>query len=106
MVHFILPQAFRAIVPSLITQFVSIVKDTSLGYVISVNELTFAANQINSTLLTRPFQVFGILAITYFVICFGLASLARLAERKLTQSRSVATASAGTPAPKTEASLT
>lgn len=94
MLHFILPQALRAVVPSLITQFVSIVKETSLGYVISVNELTFVANQLNSTLLTKPFQVFGILAITYFVICFSLASLARLVELRFRVRSRTATAQA------------
>lgn len=86
-VHFILPQALRAMVPSLISQFVSILKETSLGYVISVNELTSVAHQINASLLTRPFEVFGILALTYFILCFGLASLARLLERRLTVGR-------------------
>ena len=33
----------------MLSQFVSTIKETSLGYVISVNELTFAANQINNT---------------------------------------------------------
>jgi polar amino acid transport system permease protein len=44
----ILPQALYNMVPALVSQFVSTIKETSLGYVISVNEVTFAANQINS----------------------------------------------------------
>jgi polar amino acid transport system permease protein len=87
MMYFILPQALRAMLPSLISQFVSIVKDTSLGYVISVSELTFVANQLNSSLLTRPFQVFGILAITYFILCFSLASLARWIDLRLSRQK-------------------
>lgn len=83
--YFILPQALRAMVPSIISQIVSIVKETSLGYVIGVNELTYVANQVNSTLLTRPFEVFGILAISYFVVCFTLATIARVIDRKFTQ---------------------
>ncbi|MEO8118354.1 MAG: amino acid ABC transporter permease, partial [Rhodoferax sp.] len=58
----ILPQALYNMVPAMVSQFVSTIKETSLGYVISVNELTFAGNQINSTLLTKPFEVFIILA--------------------------------------------
>jgi polar amino acid transport system permease protein len=38
-----------------------------------VNELTFAANQVNNLVLTKPLQVFGILAIIYFVVCFTLS---------------------------------
>jgi polar amino acid transport system permease protein len=82
MTYFIVPQALRAAVPSLINQFVSIIKDTSLGYVISVAELTYVGNQISSSLLTRPFEVFGILALMYFVLCFAIASLARAIDAR------------------------
>lgn len=83
----ILPQALYNMVPGMISQFVSTIKETSLGYVISVNELTFAANQINSTLLTKPFQVFLILAAIYFVLCFSLTQVARSLERRITNKR-------------------
>jgi polar amino acid transport system permease protein len=84
----IMPQALYNMVPSLISQFVSIIKETSIGYVISVQELTFAANQINSNLLTRPFPVFLILAITYFAVCFVLTQCAQHLERTITRKRS------------------
>jgi polar amino acid transport system permease protein len=83
----ILPQALYNMVPSMLSQFVSTIKETSLGYVISVNELTFAANQINSTLMTKPFEVFAILAGVYFVLCFSLTQLARLIERRVARRR-------------------
>lgn len=83
----ILPQALYNMVPAMLTQFVSTIKETSLGYVISVNELTFAANQINNALLTKPFQVFLILAVMYFVLCFSLTQLARGLERRITRKR-------------------
>ena len=88
--HFwvILPQALYNMVPSIINQFVSIIKDTSIGYVISVQELTFSANQINNNLLTHPFPVFIILAITYFVVCFVLTHCAQYLERTVTRKRS------------------
>lgn len=87
---FILPQALRAMLPSLISQFVSITKDTSLGYVIGVAEVTFVANQLNSMLLTKPLEVFGILAITYFILCFSLASLARWIDIRMSKKTPVA----------------
>ncbi len=68
----ILPQALFNMLPSMLSQFISTVQDTTLGYVINVQELTFAANQVNNQLLTQPFQVFFILAVTYFVVCFTL----------------------------------
>jgi polar amino acid transport system permease protein len=84
----ILPQALYNMVPAMISQFVSTIKETSLGYVISVNELTFAVNQINSTLLTKPFEVFLVLAAIYFVLCFSLTQVARHVERRITLKRS------------------
>lgn len=83
----LLPQALYNMVPAMISQFVSTIKETSLGYVISVNELTFAANQINNTLLTKPFEVFLLLAAMYFVLCFSLTQLARYLERRISEKR-------------------
>lgn len=83
----ILPQAIYNMVPSMLSQFVSTIKETSLGYVISVNELTFAANQINSSLMTKPFQVFAILAAIYFVLCFTLTQLTRYLEQRVARRR-------------------
>jgi polar amino acid transport system permease protein len=85
--HIILPQALYNMLPSMLSQFISTIQDTTLGYVINVQELTFAANQINNQLLTKPFQVFFILAITYFVVCFTLTSLAHLAEHRIAKRR-------------------
>lgn len=83
----LLPQALYNMVPAMVSQFVSTIKETSLGYVISVNELTFAANQVNNTLLTKPFQVFIILAGIYFLLCFSLTQLARYLEQRIAKKR-------------------
>ncbi|MDB6454942.1 amino acid ABC transporter permease [Falsirhodobacter sp. 20TX0035] len=75
----ILPQALFNVLPGITSQFISTIKETSLGYVIAVNELTFAANQVNNLLLTQPLQVFTILAAIYFILCFVLSrGLSRL----------------------------
>ena len=83
----ILPQALYNMIPAMLGQFVSTIKETSLGYVITVNELTFAANQVNSALMTKPFPVFLLLAIIYFVLCFSLTQLARHLERRIAARR-------------------
>lgn len=85
--YIILPQALYNMLPSMLSQFISTIQDTTLGYVINVQELTFAANQINNQLLTKPFQVFFILAITYFVVCFTLARLTHLLEQRIARRR-------------------
>jgi polar amino acid transport system permease protein len=86
-----LPQALFNMLPSLLSQFVSTVKETSIGYVISVQELTFAAGQINSSLLTRPFEVYMTLSLIYFAVCYSLTRAAHVLERRLLARRSGAT---------------
>ena len=81
--YVILPQALYNMMPSMLSQFVSTIKETTLGYVINVPELTFAANQINNRLLTKPFEVFFILAVIYFVVCWSLTQLANWLERRI-----------------------
>jgi len=83
----VLPQALHNMLPSMVSQFVSTIKETSLGYVISAHEMTFAASQVNNVLLTQPFEVYAILALTYFVLCFALTSLARYIERRISAGR-------------------
>jgi polar amino acid transport system permease protein len=83
----ILPQALYNMLPSMLSQFVSTIKETTLGYVINVHELTFAASQINNQLLTKPFHVFFILAITYFIVCWSLTQLAHWLERRIATKR-------------------
>src|SRR5207245_10550642 len=73
--------------PTMLSQFISTIKETTLGYVINVQELTFAANQINNQLLTKPFQVFFILAMTFYVVCFSLTQLAQWLERRIAYKR-------------------
>jgi polar amino acid transport system permease protein len=96
----ILPQSLFNMLPSMLSQFVSTIKETTLGYVINVPELTFAANQINNQLLTKPFQVFFILAVVYFVVCWSLTQAATALERRIAKRRAgLAAAKAGKPAP-------
>ena len=83
----ILPQALYNMLPSMLSQWVSTIKETTLGYVINVHELTFAASQINNQLLTKPFQVFFILALTYFIVCWSLTQLANWLERRIATKR-------------------
>ena len=83
----ILPQALYNMLPSMVGQFVTTIKDTSLGYVIGVQELTYAANQVNNAVLTQPFQVFFVLSLVYFVVCFSLTQAARHLEARIEKRR-------------------
>ncbi len=84
----ILPQALYNMIPSMISTFVATIKDTTLGYVINVPDLTFAASQVNNQLLTQPFEVFLILAVVYYAICWSLTYLANAVERRISRRRS------------------
>ncbi|MES2631543.1 MAG: amino acid ABC transporter permease [Pseudomonadota bacterium] len=79
----VLPQALYNMLPSMLSQFISTIKETSLGYVISVQELTFAANQVNGMLLTQPFEVYTLLALTHFILCFLLTHGVGWIERRV-----------------------
>lgn len=78
----LLPQALRHMLPSLVSQFASTIKETSLGTIIGLSELSFIANQINNQTLVKPVEVYGTLAASYFVLCFGLSRLAYAMERR------------------------
>ncbi len=81
--HVLLPQALRHMLPSLINEFVATIKNTSLGTIIGLSELSFIANQINAQVLVKPVEIYLTLAGCYFVMCFGLTRIAKVAERHL-----------------------
>lgn len=83
----ILPQALYNAIPSILNQFISLLKNTSLAYIISVEELTYEAYQINAQLLTKPVEVYIILASTYFILCFSLSRAVRLVEVRIDRRR-------------------
>jgi polar amino acid transport system permease protein len=84
----VLPQALRNALPSLVNQLVATIKATSLGYIIGLNEVSFIATQINTQLLTHATAVYGVLAASYFILCFGLSRLAHRLERRLARAPS------------------
>ena len=89
----VLPQGLRHMLPSLVNQFVSTIKETSLGYIIGLAEVSFIATQINTQVFTKPAQIYLILGGTYFILCFGLSRFAYWLERRLAR-RGISTATA------------
>ena len=82
MVHVVLPQAVRNIMPSIGNEFVVNIKDSSVLNVISVNELFFMSKSAAGTYL-RYFEVFFITACIYLALTFTVTRLLRLLERKM-----------------------
>lgn len=89
----LLPQAFRVMLPALISQLVVIVKDTSLGFIISYEEFVRTANIIIQT-LRNPIQTYVIVAVIFILINYGLGKLAEYVERRLSRTRKTAAAPA------------
>jgi polar amino acid transport system permease protein len=79
----VLPQALRHMLPSLVNQFVTTLKETSLGYIIGLTEVAFIAAQINTQVFTHSAEVYGLLALTFFILCFSLSRFAVWIERRL-----------------------
>jgi polar amino acid transport system permease protein len=78
----ILPQAYRRMIPSLVSQFVSLFKDTSLVYVIGVVEF-FRASTIINNRIYMSFEILSIVAIIYFLCAFTLSQIANHLEKKV-----------------------
>ncbi|MBI0329434.1 amino acid ABC transporter permease [Burkholderia plantarii] len=72
----VMPQAVRIMAPSFVNQWVSLVKDTSLAYIVGVNELSFVATQVNNRLMVYPIPVFLFVALLYLVLCSALDRIA------------------------------
>lgn len=89
MLFVVLPQALRNMVPSFVNQFVSLIKDTSLAFIVGVSELTQVATQVNNRSMIYPTEIFLFIAIIYFIICFIFTSLSRRLERRLVWSQSI-----------------
>ena len=83
MVYIILPQGLRNMIPSFVNQFVSLIKDTSLAFIVGVSELTHVATQINNRTMAFPTEIFFFIAVVYFLICYAFTSLSRTLEKRL-----------------------
>lgn len=76
----VLPQALRRMVPPQVSQLITLIKDTSLAYVIGTHELLNKARILYSGFETGPLQALFVAACMYFVINFGLSLLTRRLE--------------------------
>ncbi len=82
MLHVILPQAIRNILPSVANEFVINIKDTSVLNVIGFTELYFQAASI-VTINFKTFQTYLLVAVIYFILTFTVTRILRFIESKL-----------------------
>lgn len=80
--HVVLPQALRRMVPPLVSQFISLLKDTSLAVVIALPELMNHAQIINGSNVNYVIPTFLLVAVMYFVVNFALSVISKRLENK------------------------
>jgi len=77
----ILPQAFRMMIPSFVSFFISLFKDTSVTYIIGLIELTQTGIIVSQRQPNRMFAAYLCVAAGYFIFCFSMSHLARMLEK-------------------------
>ncbi|KQV97517.1 amino acid ABC transporter permease [Rhizobacter sp. Root1221] len=78
----VLPQAFRNMLPVLLTQTVILFQDTSLVYAIGAYDLLKGFGVAGKN-FNRPVETYLVAAVVYFAICFSLSLLVRRLQRKI-----------------------
>jgi len=78
----ILPQAFRNMIPVLMTQTIILFQDTSLVYAIGAYDL-LKGFEVAGKNYGRPIETYLLAAVVYFVICFSLSSIVKKIQQKV-----------------------
>jgi glutamate/aspartate transport system permease protein len=78
----VLPQAFRNMLPVLLTQTIILFQDTSLVYAIGAYDL-LKGFEITGKNFNRPVETYLIAAVVYFIICFSLSMVVRKLQQKI-----------------------
>lgn len=83
MIYIILPQAYKKMIPPIISQLISLVKDTSLAMGIVLAEWMYRGQIVYAQNSTYIIPVLIVITLVYFVLNYGLSLVARWADRKL-----------------------
>ena len=78
----VLPQAFRNMVPVLLTQTIVLFQDVSLVYVLSITDFVGAASKVAQR-DGRLVEMYSFVAIVYFVICLSLSYLVKYLQKRV-----------------------
>ncbi len=82
----ILPQALRKILPPLAGQFITLIKDSAIVSLISIQELAFLATEVASS-TTKVFETWILVGAMYFILCYSFAILFGWLERRAARNR-------------------
>ena len=80
--HIVLPQAFRNMVPILLTQTIVLYQDVSLVYVLSITDFVGAASKVAQR-DGRLVEMYTFVALIYFISCFALSLLVRRLQARI-----------------------
>jgi glutamate/aspartate transport system permease protein len=80
--HIVLPQAFRNMIPLLLTQTIVLFQDVSLVYVLSITDFVGAASKVAQR-DGRLVEMYLFVAVVYFVLCFALSMLVKRLQKKV-----------------------
>lgn len=81
--HVVLPQAYKKMIPAMVSQFISLIKDTSLATIIVVPELMQHGQVVYGQNPNYIIPVFVMMALMYFVVCYALSLLSRYIDHKM-----------------------
>lgn len=81
--YIILPQAYKKMIPAIVSQFISLIKDTSLATIIVVPELMQHAQIIYGQNANFIIPMFVAMSVMYFVVCYGLSLLSKGINRRI-----------------------
>lgn len=82
MYYIVVPQAFKAVLPSLANEFIALLKETSIAFYIGVADLTLGGLKIRSITYSN-FMPLVAVAIIYLVVVLILSKLVSILERRL-----------------------
>ena len=82
MYYIIFPQAYKSMLPAILSQLISLIKDTSLAVIISLPDITHNAKLIYGQHLDYIFPMFVMMTILYFIVCYMLSLLSRFLEKR------------------------
>lgn len=81
--HIILPQAYKKMIPPIVSQFVSLIKDTSLATIIMLPEVTYRAQIVYAQEPGAIVSMFFALAVIYFILNFIISKIGDMLDRRM-----------------------